>query len=139
MRVACFLDTNVLLYAAMTTRRNDPRTPIARHLVGTVEFGTSVQVLQEFFVNTVGKPHLAMSPARALDWIEKLAELPCVGTDTGLVFRGIELSQRFRISYWDGAIVAAAEQLGAETLYTEDLNHGQVYGSVRACNPFVTA
>lgn len=46
------------------------------------------------------------------------------------------MSERFQLSYWDGAIVAAAQELGAETLYTEDLNHGQVYGSVRAINPF---
>ena len=33
--------------------------------------------------------------------------------------------------------VAAAEALGARTLFTEDLNHGQVYGSVRVVNPFL--
>ena len=48
----------------------------------------------------------------------------------------MEVSRRFRIRYWDGAIVAAAEALGAATLYTEDLNNGQLYGSVRAVNPF---
>jgi predicted nucleic acid-binding protein len=50
---------------------------------------------------------------------------------------GIWLSERYRINYWDGAILAAAEALGAETLYTEDLGHGQIYGSVRAINPFL--
>ena len=48
------------------------------------------------------------------------------------------MSVRFKISYWDGAIIAAAEALGAETLYTEDLNDGQLYGSVRVENPFKT-
>ncbi len=37
-----------------------------------------------------------------------------------------------------GAIIAAAERLGVKTLYTEDLNHGQAYGSVVAVNPFRT-
>ena len=32
--------------------------------------------------------------------------------------------------------LAAAEALGASTLYTEDLNDGQTYGAVRAVNPF---
>jgi predicted nucleic acid-binding protein len=41
------------------------------------------------------------------------------------------------LSYGDGAIVAAAEVLEANTLYTEDLNHGQLYGRVRVVNPFV--
>ena len=43
-----------------------------------------------------------------------------------LVKIAVELSQRFQVSYWDGAINAAAEELGAEILYTEDLNHEQV-------------
>jgi predicted nucleic acid-binding protein len=48
-------------------------------------------------------------------------------------------SLRYGISYWDGAILAAAEALEAPILYTEDLNHGQLYGRVRAVNPFVEA
>jgi predicted nucleic acid-binding protein len=49
----------------------------------------------------------------------------------------IEKSERFEISYWDAAILAAAEALGAETVYSEDLNAGQRYGRVRVVNPFV--
>jgi predicted nucleic acid-binding protein len=37
---------------------------------------------------------------------------------------------------WDSQIVAAAERLGADVLYSEDLNHGQTYGAVRCENPF---
>lgn len=53
-----------------------------------------------------------------------------------LVASGIELSRRYKISYWDGAIIAAAMRLAADTLYTEDLNDGQVYGAVTVRNPF---
>lgn len=49
----------------------------------------------------------------------------------------ITISQRYRIHYWGGAILAAAERLEAEIVYTEDLNHGHSYGSVRVINPFV--
>jgi predicted nucleic acid-binding protein len=59
-----------------------------------------------------------------------------VPVDAPLVKLGIAIAERYRIDYWDGAILAAAEALGAETLYTEDLNHGQLYGSVRVINPF---
>jgi len=48
----------------------------------------------------------------------------------------VETGLRYGLSYWDGATVAAAEALGAKTLYSEDLNHGQQYGTVRVCNPF---
>lgn len=33
--------------------------------------------------------------------------------------------------------IASAERLGAPVFYTEDLNHNQHYGSIRAINPFL--
>ncbi len=57
--------------------------------------------------------------------------------DTGLVRYGAELAIRYQLSYWDGVIVAAAHRLNASVLYTEDLNHGQAYGSMHAVNPFM--
>jgi predicted nucleic acid-binding protein len=49
------------------------------------------------------------------------------------------MSERFGINYWDAAILAAAERLKAPIVYTEDLNHDQLYGPVRVVNPFVSA
>ena len=46
------------------------------------------------------------------------------------------ISVRYQTSYWDGAILAAAESIGVPRLYSEDLNHGQRYGSVEVLNPF---
>ncbi len=80
-----------------------------------------------------------MPPSEALRWIEALDAQTCIAVDAAIVKRGAVLSGIHRISYWDGAIIAAAEALGASTLYTEDLSHGQSYGSVRAVNPFVEA
>lgn len=51
--------------------------------------------------------------------------------------QGLDLARRYGIHYDDAALLAAAEYLGAPILYTEDLNHNQVYGSVRAVNPFL--
>jgi predicted nucleic acid-binding protein len=46
------------------------------------------------------------------------------------------VQQRYQLSYWDSQIVAAAEPLGANVLYSEDLNHGQSYGAVCCENLF---
>jgi predicted nucleic acid-binding protein len=43
---------------------------------------------------------------------------------------------RYRVSYRDAAILAAAQALGAHTVYSEDLNSGQKYGDLRVVNPF---
>ncbi len=100
-------------------------------------FGLSAQVIQEFYSVITRKPDLPLSPVKALEWIEELERRPCVAVDISLIRFAIEISQRYRINYWDGAILAAAERLGAEVVYTEDLNHGQSYGPVRVVNPFL--
>ena len=64
---------------------------------------------------------------------------PFVPTDAELIQTAIELRQRFQVSYWDAAIIAAAQRLGAKTIYSEDLSHGQHYGSVQVVNPFLVA
>jgi predicted nucleic acid-binding protein len=108
----------------------------ANELVRNADYGTSGQVLQEFYTVVTNKGGRPLTPDEAFAWIEFLVRLPCVPIDAALVMDAIATAERYRIAYWDGAIVAAAERLGASTLYTEDLNHGQIYGSVRAENPF---
>ncbi len=108
----------------------------ASELVRAADFGTSGQVLQEFYTVATRKGGTPLTPDEAFAWVEYLAGLPCVPISAPLVMHGIWLSERYRINYWDGAILAAAEALRAEILYTEDLSHGQFYGSVRAVNPF---
>jgi predicted nucleic acid-binding protein len=53
------------------------------------------------------------------------------------MFHAVDIQQRHHISYWDAAIIAAAEELGAPTVYTEDLNHGQKFASITVVNPFL--
>lgn len=105
-------------------------------LIESTDFGLFAQVLQEFYVVVTRKIEHRLAPECALEWIEQLEAFPCVPIDTRLVKIAAELSERFRILYWDGEILSAAEALDAETLYTEDLNDGQRYGTVRVSNPF---
>ncbi|MCB1445849.1 MAG: PIN domain-containing protein [Rhizobiaceae bacterium] len=131
-----FLDTNILLYAA-TARLDSPgKWEIAYGLL-TTPFGTSGQVLGEFYANAVRKGSKPLDDFEARRWVELLSQKPFVPVDANLVRKAIELKTRYQISYWDAAIVAAAEKLGAGTLYSEDLNHGQIYGAVKVINPFL--
>jgi predicted nucleic acid-binding protein len=136
MIVDCFLDTNILIYAALGRAAEEAKRKTASDLIASTQFGLSAQVLQEFYTVVTRKSERPLAPDKALEWIELLEVFPCVPVDASLVKRGAEHSVRHRISYWDGAILAAAEALGAATLYSEDLNHGQTYGAVRVCNPF---
>ena len=136
MTVDCFLDTNVFVAAATGRDREEAKRRRALELIESENFGLSAQVLQEFFVTVVRKAQVPLAPDAAMDWIEQMVAFPCLPVDHTLVRIAIEISMRHQLSYWDGAIVAAAEMLGAITLYSEDLKDGQKYGSVQVCNPF---
>jgi predicted nucleic acid-binding protein len=137
MKVDYFLDTNILIYAALGRGLQERKRKIAHDLVVNGKFGISTQVLQEFYVNAIRGTARPLTPDEAFEWLSELELQECVTVDQPLIRVGIEISLRYRIDYWDGAILAAAERLGAGTLYTEDLNHGQSYGPVRVVNPFL--
>ena len=136
MSVECFLDTNVLVYAVGGRREDEWKRERAFELLEPAEFGTSGQVLQEFFVTVTRKMKAPLTVPEAGAWVERLCIRPVAQIDASLVKSAIYLSSRYEISYWDGAIIAAARSLDAPVLYTEDLNDGQVYADVRVVNPF---
>jgi predicted nucleic acid-binding protein len=137
MSVEAFLDTNVLIYAVSSASSEAEKKAKALELIEHADFGLSAQVLQEFYVNVTRKIVRPLAADQALALLEQFRCFPMVWTDYPLIVAGIEASLRFGISYWDGAIIAASETLGASILYTEDLNHGQHYGSVQVVNPFL--
>ncbi len=131
-----FLDTNILLYAALGRDHAGHRWGRAREIVLTEDYCTSGQVLAEFYNNVIRKSAQPLTPEKARDWVRVVAMKPCQPITAAVVLDGIALSHRYQISYWDGAIIAAAERLGARVVYSEDLNDGQTYGAVRVENPF---
>lgn len=137
MIASVFLDTNVLVYAATGTGTDERKRQRALELIDTENFGVSAQVLQEFFITATKKVARALSIDHALEWIEQLTAFPCHAIDHGTVRIAIEQSVRYRISYWDAAILASAQALGCHTVYSEDLGDGQEYGSLRVVNPFL--
>ncbi len=133
-----FVDTNVLLYAASLLPEETDKRRRARALLAEPDLAVSVQVLQEFY-------HQATRPTRprrllhddALQFLEPilLMQIQAVTLD---VFRaGVSISQRFGLSYWDGAILAAARALGCDAVYSEDLSSEQDYDGLRVINPFL--
>ena len=60
-----------------------------------------------------------------------------VVNDGAAVLEALDFMERYGISFWDALIVQAAHTAGASVLYSEDLSHGQRYGSVVVENPLV--
>ncbi len=136
MTVQAVLDTNVLLYAIDTRREHARKRTRARELIASVAWGLSTQIAQEFYVNVLKGKVAAMTPAQASFTLDLWLERECAGMDTATIQQAVRIHQRYQISYWDAAVIASAVELGATTLYSEDLNHGQVYEGVRVENPF---
>jgi len=136
MKADVFLDSNVLLYAAADVKQEAAKKEAALRLIADTDFGTSVQVLGEFYDNARRKAKLAIGPERMREVLRLLKARPLVEGSVGVFDRAVALAERYGIRYYDAAIVAAARELGARTLYSEDLSDGQEYDGVRVVNPF---
>lgn len=75
--------------------------------------------------------------AETMEFIRWLEQFPIMPLDAALFHQAVLIRNRYQIAYWDAAIIAAAKALGATTLYSEDLSHGQVYDGVQVVNPFL--
>ena len=133
-----FVDTNILIYA-------QDRSAGAKHLQAkkllqdlwhTHAGSLSIQVTQEFYVNVTRKVAKPLSPALAARIIADLSVWNVHRPGVEDVLDAIGLQTRYQLSFWDAMIIVSAQQLGCKTLWSEDLNSGQVYDGVTVRNPF---
>ena len=133
-----FVDTNVLIYAHDLS--SGPKHTRARGLVQELwqsgEGCLSVQVLQAFYVNVTQKVAKPLATEVAAQIIADLAAWQIHRPGAEDVLDAIRLQDRYQLPSWDAMIVASAAQLGCQTLWTEDLNPGQVYERVTVLSPF---
>jgi predicted nucleic acid-binding protein len=135
-----FVDTNILIYAYDRTagRRQARARELLADLWQSRRGCLSVQVLQEFYVVATRK--LARVATADLRMI--LADLSLWRVHTpgaADVLAAVDLHQRHQTSFWDAMILQSAARLGCTVVWSEDLNAGQVFGSVRVVNPFSAA
>ncbi|HZM02467.1 MAG TPA: PIN domain-containing protein [Candidatus Saccharimonadales bacterium] len=136
MTAQCFADTNIFLYAGSKDPADAAKKKIARRLIAFEDIGLSAQVLQEFIAAAASKQRLGIDAAEAKATLGVLVAFPIVPITAGLVLQAWEIKSRYQISYWDAAIIAAAQELSCEVIYSEDLNDGQNYAGVVVRNPF---
>ena len=138
MSARVFLDTNVLIYAAAGDEVDPGKFTTAGEILTTETFAISTQVIGEFIRNVQNPRKMAspLSDEEVDGWLERLFEFPVISIDREIILNAAFFQRRYQIDFWDGQILAAAHRFGAETLLTEDLNHGQTYGRVLCENPF---
>lgn len=132
-----FFDTNVLAYA-MDQDAPDKRKRSRQLIAEFVASGTGVvstQVLQEFYVTATRKMRVA--PLAAKSVLQSFTIFEVVQVSPDLIEKAIDRSVLSQLSFWDALIVMASASSGCTTIYSEDLNAGQVIDGVRVVNPFV--
>jgi predicted nucleic acid-binding protein len=135
-----FVDTSVLLYALSTAPEEREKADISLTILDDRDLAVSVHVLQEFYVQ-VTRPtktdRITHEQATAL--IEAYLRFQVQETTLPLLRAALDAKERFRISYWDAAIVEAARLQSCGTLLTEELEDGRDYDGVVIENPFRVA
>jgi predicted nucleic acid-binding protein len=136
MLAPSFMDTNILVYAAYPQDGEEWKRAIAADLLTDESYALSTQVLIEFVNSTMQKRKPGLSVDDVRTWLSDFRIAPVIGADDGLVLDGLDVAERYKVDFFDAMIIAAANRAGAKILYSEDLNHGQKYGSVQVVNPF---
>ena len=128
-----FLDTNVLVYAALS---DDPRCPIAERLLtagGTI----SVQVLNEFVNVARGKLKWPWPDIEAMLALVRRRSAQVRDISVSTHDAALALARDHGLSIYDALIVASAIEAGCDTLFTEDMQHGRKFGHLTVVNPFI--
>ena len=132
----CFFDTNVLLYAFDDTQPT--KQAIARKLIERLgrerKAVLSTQVLIELFHNLVRRFKVAAPTASLMT--AAFCEWPVIDSDNALVLKAMARASENGLPIWDAMVVEAAIRSGVDTLYSEDMQHGQRFGDLVLLNPF---
>jgi predicted nucleic acid-binding protein len=132
-----FVDTNVLLYAISSDPAEQDKAKRANDILAEHDLALSVQVLQEFYVQATraSRPD-AIGHRQAVLLVESFRRFPVQDITTGIMMAALDARRRFRLSYWDAAIIEASRAMGCTQVLSEDLSDGQDYGGVRVVDPF---
>ena len=136
MTAPVFVDTNVLVYCldsanpAKLQAAREWRTELWRGRLGRISF----QVLQEFYWTGTQKWPQLRKEIQAE--IRDLLDWHPVVINSHILEGSWEIQARYKISFWDSLIVAAAKAASCRYLLSEDLQADQNLDDVIVVNPF---
>ena len=141
--VAALIDTNILVYIFNPFDPHKQRLAIELLDRGLVEDSLRVphQAIVEF-VSSVTRPRGREKPllSRAAAYREAeelLSQFVILYPNEALVRTALRGAAAYQLSWYDAHMWAYAEHYGLTELLSEDFEHGRLYGTVRAVNPFL--
>lgn len=134
-----FVDTNILVYAhdADAGEKHAAAARSVAELWDSRSGIISIQVLQELYVTLTRKAATPVTRNIARRLVRNYLTWELVLNDGAVLLHASEIEENYRLSFWDGLIVAAAYSKNAAVILTEDLNHGQSIEGIRIQNPFL--
>jgi predicted nucleic acid-binding protein len=136
MSAKSFVDTSILLHAHdSSSDKHELAKQLVTDLWNTQTGAVSAQVLQEFSV-AIRRANQDLSVVQVAVLVQNFSGWQVVANNADSIVRALRIETRHKISFWDALIIEAAQTAGAEILYSENLEDGQVYGAVRVVNPF---
>jgi len=133
MQDRIFLDSNILLYAIGNDKYKKvylweliKKTPVI-----------TVQVLNEISNIMIRKLKLSYQDIhRIIDFIIQKCIIHSIDIIT--VRKALDISEKYKYSYYDSLIIASALENNCNILYTEDMHHSQnIENILKIINPFL--
>jgi len=135
MPAADFLDSNVVIYAYSQDAAKKHAALVLLAGAPTI----STQVLNET-INVLRRKNLmadGLIPTAINDLVVR-CQVTLVDVET--IRSALDVMARYQLSYFDALMVATAIEAGCTTLYSEDMQDGQVLnGALTIKNPFRVA
>lgn len=131
-----FIDTNVLVYAALADEANaGKRSKAVALLQGESDIVVSTQVVNEFYVVLLKHGFSDEDIQKRVDELFEAMEVALITKDT--IRYAWRLREHHHFSYWDSLILATSLESSCKHLYTEDMQHTQIIEQkLTILNPF---
>jgi predicted nucleic acid-binding protein len=132
---SCFIDSNIWIYA-LTIQDDPTKTQQADQLINShTTIAISTQVINEVCVNLFKKA--AFTEAELRDIADDFfVQYTVIEIGQEIIRKASFLREQYRLSFWDGLIVASALASGATVLYSEDMHDGLTVEGLTIVNPF---
>ncbi|MFO7524734.1 MAG: PIN domain-containing protein [Ignavibacteriaceae bacterium] len=136
-----FIDTNILVYLFDKSEK-EKQTRVKKlisELLPQTRMFVSVQVINEFINVTGKKIATPISPAQQKEIIEFINDIFIITSlNVGTTLSALEISQKYKISFWDSLIISSALENKCNVLYSEDMqNEFSIYNKIKIVNPFI--
>jgi predicted nucleic acid-binding protein len=138
MTRAVFVDSTTILYSQdrREPAKQQRSTKWLKRLNASDEMAVSLQVLNETYAVVRREPQFEHWRSNVRQFILDALCWATPPLDTQAVSETWALQDRYVVGFWDAMALVSANRARCDYFLSEDLNDGQLYGQVRAINPF---